>query len=70
MLGSNNRILFIEKQSFGQMICLRHDHDGCIWKIKDSDSEDWELEHIHTFPGFGYVEASKTNKKFCVSSPG
>ncbi|XP_011505619.1 PREDICTED: nudC domain-containing protein 1 [Ceratosolen solmsi marchali] len=69
ILGSSNRILFIEKQSSGQIICLRHDHDGCIWMMKESNNEDWELEHIHTFPGFGYVEASKTNKKFCVSPP-
>ncbi|OXU21847.1 hypothetical protein TSAR_001486 [Trichomalopsis sarcophagae] len=69
MLGSSNRVLFTEKQSSGQIICLRHDHDGCTWLMRESDGEDWDLEHIYTFPGFGYVEASKTNKKFCVSPP-
>ncbi|XP_051163869.1 nudC domain-containing protein 1-like [Leptopilina boulardi] len=67
MLGSSNCILFTQKIKSGQMLCFRHDHDGCIWTTKQSDNENWELEHIWTFPAFGYVEASKTNKKFCVS---
>ena len=67
MLGSSNCVLFTHKIKTGQMICLRHDHDGCVWITKQANNENWELEHIYTFPGFGYVEASKTNKKFCVS---
>lgn len=67
MLGSSNCILYTQKIKSGQMLCLRHDHDGCIWTTKESDDENWNLEHISTFPALGYVEASKTNKKFCIS---
>lgn len=70
MLGSSNRVLFAQKELFGQVICVRYDDDGCIWIIKESENDDWDLEHSHIYPGFGYVEASKTNKKFCVSPPG
>lgn len=70
MLGSSNRVLFSEKEPFEEVVCLRHDHDGCIWKIKENTDDDWYFEHVHTFPGIGYVEASKTNKKFCLASHG
>ncbi|KAL0104632.1 hypothetical protein PUN28_017400 [Cardiocondyla obscurior] len=67
-LGSNNHVLFTYKKKCGQMVCLRYDHDACVWDMSDSDNDNqWNLRHIHSFPGFGYVEASKTNKKFCVS---
>ncbi|XP_011860424.1 PREDICTED: nudC domain-containing protein 1 isoform X2 [Vollenhovia emeryi] len=65
-LGSNNHVLFTYKGKHGQTVCLRYDHDACIWRIGDGDAQ-WSLRHVLSFPGFGYVEASKTNKKFCVS---
>ncbi|XP_025990887.1 nudC domain-containing protein 1 isoform X2 [Solenopsis invicta] len=66
-LGSNNHVLFTYKRC-GQIVCLRYDHDACIWEIGNgNDDTQWNLKHVHSFPGFGYVEASKTNKKFCVS---
>lgn len=70
MLGSSNRVLFSEKEHSGEIVCLRHDHDGCIWKMKETINIDLEFKHLHTFPGFGYVESSKTNKKLCLASPG
>ncbi|KAL7297341.1 hypothetical protein TKK_0009733 [Trichogramma kaykai] len=66
MLGINNRVLFAENQSTGLSICLRHDNDGCIWNTVENGN-DWDLKHSFTFPGFGYIEASKTNKKFCIA---
>ncbi|XP_023315020.1 nudC domain-containing protein 1 isoform X2 [Trichogramma pretiosum] len=66
MLGINNRVLFAENQSTGMCICLRHDNDGCIWNTVENEN-DWDLKHSFTFPGFGYIEASKTNKKFCIA---
>ena len=71
MLGSSNYVIFTQKIKTGQMLCLRHDHDGCVWVSKQAnvDEEKWPLEHIWTFPGFGYVEAGKANKKFSISSP-
>ena len=71
MLGSSNRVLFAEKCVSGHAVCLRHDNDGCVWKLTDSDNDDdWNLKHTDTFPGFGYIEAGKTNKQFCVSPGG
>lgn len=69
ILGANNHVLFTQKVKYGQVLCLRHDHDGCVWLAAESKDDEWRLKHISTFPGFGYVEASKTNKKFCVSPP-
>lgn len=70
-LGSNNHMLFTYKRKHGQTVCLRHDHDACVWIIDDAqDDTQWGIKHIYSFPGFGYVEASKTNKKYCVSPTG
>ncbi|KAI4497903.1 hypothetical protein M0802_007019 [Mischocyttarus mexicanus] len=68
-LGTNNHVLFTYKMKFGQTICLRHDHDGCLWITDISKDNVWNIKHTKTFPGFGYVEASKSNKKFCICSP-
>jgi len=35
-----------------------------------NDDVKWNIKHIHDFPVFGYVEASKINKKFCVAPIG
>ena len=67
MLGASNHVLFTYKTKSGQAICLRHDNDGCLWITGQADDAKWDMEHCYTFPGFGYVEASKSNKKFCVS---
>ncbi|CAL7938766.1 unnamed protein product [Xylocopa violacea] len=67
MLGASNHVLFTYKTQSGQAICLRHDNDGCLWITGRVDDAKWNMEHYYTFPGFGYVEASKSNKKFCVS---
>lgn len=68
-LGANNHILFTYKMKYGQAICLRHDHDACVWITGTIEDNIWNIKHTKTFPGFGYVEASKSNKKFCVCPP-
>lgn len=71
MIRQTNRILFHQRHKTGQTVCFRHDHAGCIWVFDNNDSdEEWPMEHKFTFPGFGYIEASKKNKKFCLSSRG
>lgn len=52
-------------------ICCRHDVDACVWQFKEcrEDEKTWPHEHIGTFSAFGYVQASKTQKKFIVSPP-
>ncbi|XP_060829404.1 nudC domain-containing protein 1 isoform X1 [Bombus pascuorum] len=67
MLGLNNHVLYTYKTKSGQAICLRHDNDGCLWITNQVNDMEWNIKHHYTFPGFGYVEASKSNKKFCLS---
>ncbi|XP_015110562.1 nudC domain-containing protein 1 [Diachasma alloeum] len=62
ILGTNNRLLFTQTHR----LCIRQDHDGCVWSLLEAPN-DWNVQHESTFPGFGYVEASKSNKKFCIS---
>lgn len=45
-------------------ICLRHDVDACVWQLQDAEEKKWPSKHIGTFFAFGYVQASKTQKKF------
>ncbi|XP_063993014.1 nudC domain-containing protein 1 [Diachasmimorpha longicaudata] len=61
LLGNNNRLLFTQ----AHRLCIRQDHDGCVWRLVE-DPTDWTVQHESSLPGFGYVEASKSNKKFCV----
>lgn len=51
--------------------CLRHDVDGCVWQLDTPiDESTWPCEHVATFFAFGYVLASKQDKKFTCCSPG
>ena len=45
-------------------LCTRHDVDGLVWRV-GVDS----VEHIATFPAMGYVQASKTQRKFVTAPP-
>lgn len=67
MLGTSNHVLYTYKTKNGQAICLRHNNDGFLWITDQVNGNKWNIKHYYTFPGFGYVEASKSNKKFCVS---
>lgn len=50
--------------------CLRHDVDGCMWQLDaPTDESTWPCEHVATFLAFGYVLASKQDKKFTCCSP-
>jgi len=58
-------------------MCLRHDVDGIIWQpsinkpstdpLEDDSSITWL--HVATFNAFGYVQASKQNRKFITCAP-
>lgn len=53
------------------VFCLRHDVDGCIWQLESpQENGHWPCTHIGTFQAFGYVQASKQQKKFCTCAPG
>ena len=49
-------------------LCLRHDVDGLIWQPVDN-GDDTPWKHVATFNAFGYVQASKQQKKYCSCSP-
>ena len=52
------------------VVCLRHDVDGVVWKpvdIEQTGSSPWE--HTSTFNAFGYVSASKQNRKYMLCAP-
>lgn len=53
-------------------ICLRHDVDGLIWQLGAGDSSEAATApwcHIATFNAFGYVQASKQQKKYSACPP-
>ncbi|KAK3085443.1 hypothetical protein FSP39_003362 [Pinctada imbricata] len=69
-LGSH-QFLFTTRVSHDapSVFCLRHDVDGLVWQpaktVKEHDSP-WQ--HVATFNAFGYVQASKQQRKFCACS--
>lgn len=48
-------------------LCLRMDVDGILWSFRSDERK--PAVHRATFNAFGYVQASKTQRKFCVCSP-
>ncbi|UJR36092.1 hypothetical protein I4U23_028827 [Adineta vaga] len=63
-----NQILFTKLDP--PLLCIRHDVDGLIWQINSVTSNDqipWN--HEATLNAFGYVQASKQNRKFLSTPP-
>ncbi|CAG0912676.1 unnamed protein product [Notodromas monacha] len=51
------------------VVCLRHDVDAIVWEFKENEPDCWNASHIGTFDAFGYVFASKENRKYTVCPP-
>lgn len=72
---SGHQWLFKVQTSPGALpaLCLRHDVDGLVWQPKnvasDGDADPFRIEHVATFNAFGYVQASKQDRKFELGSP-
>lgn len=50
--------------------CLRHDVDGILWQpLSKGDDSGKIVKHQATFNAFGYVQASKQQKRFCTAPP-
>lgn len=64
-LGSNGP-LFAQTLPDGKAIALRHDVDTCLWSL-EGNSDNWR--HRGTLDAFGYVAASKQQRKFLQCSP-
>lgn len=56
------------RPTFTSAIVLRHDVDACIWQPQNLPN-DWTIMHEGTLNAFGYVQASKLQKKFQQCSP-
>lgn len=71
-LGSN-RPLFTLNQRPGTLpaIAIRSDVDALIWvpKYTIANPSDWTVTHEATLNAFGYVQASKQQKKYIQCSP-
>ncbi|XP_043921692.1 nudC domain-containing protein 1 [Protopterus annectens] len=48
--------------------CLRHDVDALLWQPQ-ADQKENMWDHVATFNAFGYVQASKQDKKFTTCAP-
>jgi hypothetical protein len=73
---SGNQWLFNAQTSAESLpvVCLRHDVDGIVWQpalSTSSSSSDSSLswQHAGTFDAFGYVQASKQQRKFTTCDP-
>ena len=49
-------------------IATRHDVDSCLWQ-PCSDGFNFTIEHVGTLNAFGYVQASKQERKFSECAP-
>lgn len=71
-MGSN-RPLFVLNQRPGTLpaIVIRSDVDALVWvpKFTVTNPSDWSLTHEATLNAFGYVQASKQQKKYIQCSP-
>ncbi|XP_039300529.1 LOW QUALITY PROTEIN: nudC domain-containing protein 1 [Nilaparvata lugens] len=72
-LAGHQWLFSIEQStSSAAAICIRHDVDACVWQpraVTNPPAAPWPCQHIGTFYAFGYVQASKQNKKFLLSPP-
>uniref|UniRef100_A0A8C4PZ05 NudC domain-containing protein 1 n=1 Tax=Eptatretus burgeri TaxID=7764 RepID=A0A8C4PZ05_EPTBU len=70
---AGHQFLFSAVMAPGSMpaFCLRHDVDGLLWQPRpNSDGvSDAPWQHVATFNALGYVQASKSDRKFITCSP-
>lgn len=55
------------RPGFPAAVAIRHDVDACLWV--QQPGEEWSLRHEGTLHAFGYVQASKQQRKFLCCSP-
>ena len=62
--GYQHLCSIMEEDSSAPALVTRHDVDGLVWRLTRDN-----LRHVATFPALGYVQASKTCRKFVSGSP-
>ncbi|KAI5701989.1 hypothetical protein M8J75_015499 [Diaphorina citri] len=50
-------------------LCLRHDVDGALLQIDEDGTGEVSVKHEGTLQAFGYVQASKAQRKFSTCAP-
>lgn len=50
-------------------LAVRHDVDVCVYQPTLTANSEWRLSHKGTLNAFGYVQASKQQKKYMKCSP-
>ncbi|XP_053688980.1 nudC domain-containing protein 1 [Sabethes cyaneus] len=69
-LGNNAPLFAVSlRPGFPMALALRQDVDGCLWLQQHVGGPDWSLRHEGTLHAFGYVQASKRQRKFMTCSP-
>jgi len=67
-LGSHQWLFTVSgRENAAPLICLRHDVDGLLWQPTVDQSGAMTLSHVTTFNAFGYVQASKQQRKFSLA---
>lgn len=64
-LGGRQVLFSTIVNSESPIFCVRHDVDALLWQPKEiSSAAEFPCQHIGTLNALGYVQASKTDKKF------
>ncbi|KAF2903311.1 hypothetical protein ILUMI_02875 [Ignelater luminosus] len=68
-LGSHHVLLTVKlSEDLPPAMAIRYDVDACLWQPIGSN-DNFSLNHEATLLAFGYVQASKQQKKFCSCAP-
>ena len=57
--GHQHLFCLVENNQAKKAIVARHDVDGLVWSLEEDG-----VRHVATFPALGYVQASKTSRKY------
>lgn len=58
------------RPGFPKALAIRNDVDCCLWlQNQIQPGDDWNLKHEGTLHAFGYVQASKKDRKYISCSP-
>lgn len=60
--GRQHLLLLPSLRSPCPQVCTRHDVDGLVWRLHGQGAD-----HVATLPALGYVQASKTQRKFLAA---
>ena len=64
LAGHQHMFTIMQLGSSAKALVTRHDVDGLVWRL-ETDA----VSNIAIFPALGYVQASKTQRKFVTAPP-